>query len=423
MNNRAKRAYDKAMNYYEKGKINTALELCDEILSEGLDNPIVLNLKGLLLYQKGNLDEAVAVWKINIDLNDDNIAKNYIKDSVADEKRLELYKQAEQAIKQFEIDKALKLFNICAESDFNLIKVNTGIAMCYQKKGEFYKAKEYVNKVLSIDKDAITAKIIQKDLKETGIYVESKKTSTKFIIGLTVLLLILVIGVGGYLVTTKLKNEKSLSSTQEEKNSVALEKQNDKNQDGETEIKQNSNSGEVATAESAASNFDKEKLKTLITNNDLDGIYDQLKNVKKESISNEDVEIYNKAINIMKNEGVSKFYESGLKYFNQGEYSAAKASLDKAYTYSEGSSIKEHILFYRASNSANKSDNQNALEQFEDYYRQYPNGVYTQEALYELALINSSVDKEKSKIYANELIKKFPNSIYANDNIKNILKS
>lgn len=46
MDKRAKKAYEKAMNYYEKGKINKALELCEEALSEGLDNPLVLNFKG-----------------------------------------------------------------------------------------------------------------------------------------------------------------------------------------------------------------------------------------------------------------------------------------------------------------------------------------------------------------------------------------
>ena len=62
MNKKAKRAYDKAMDYYEKGKISKALEICEEILSEGLDNSAVLNFKGLLLYQKGNLNEAVTSY-------------------------------------------------------------------------------------------------------------------------------------------------------------------------------------------------------------------------------------------------------------------------------------------------------------------------------------------------------------------------
>ena len=141
MNKKAKRAYNKAMDYYEKGKINKALEICEDVLSEGLDNPAVLNFKGLLLYQKGNLTEAITAWKINRDLNNDDIAKNYIKDAMADERRLDLYKQAEKALRQLKVDMALDLFNRCSESDFNAIKVNTGIAMCYQKKVIYIKLK------------------------------------------------------------------------------------------------------------------------------------------------------------------------------------------------------------------------------------------------------------------------------------------
>ena len=110
MNKKAEKAYDKAMDYYEKGRINKALEICEEVILEGLDNPVVLNFKGLLLYQKGNLNEAITVWKINGDFNNDDIAKNYIKDAIADEERLELYRQGEKALKQLKIDKSLDLF-------------------------------------------------------------------------------------------------------------------------------------------------------------------------------------------------------------------------------------------------------------------------------------------------------------------------
>ena len=223
MNKKVKKAYDKAMDYYEKGKINKALEICEEILLEGLDNPDVLNFKGLLLYQKGNLNEAVTVWKINKDLNNDDIAKNYIKDAIADEKRLDLYRQGEQALKQLKIDKALELFKRCAESDFNAIKVNTGIAMCYQKKGDFYKAKEYVDKALSIDKNAITAKIIEKELKEDGVYLESKNSSKGFLIGITSLFVVIAIAAGGYLIISKFKDKDLTNNIEEAKSNEVIE--------------------------------------------------------------------------------------------------------------------------------------------------------------------------------------------------------
>lgn len=421
MDKRIKKAYNKAMDYYEKGEINKALELCEEILSEGLDNPRILNFKGLLLYQKGSLNEAVTVWRINKTLNNNEIAKKYMKDVVADEYRVELYKQGEQALKQYKIDKALELFEKCAESDFNCIKVNSGIARCYQRRGELLKAKEYVDKVLSIDKNAVTARAIQNELKDNGIYTESKKLSKKVIIGLAIFISLII--TGSYYFMSK-SSKKDISNN---KNIVSDEEksENDSSSQERTEnIEEEKQKPLVEQVkEPVSTNFDREKTKTLIDNNDLSGVYEQLKNVKKELLGSDDLEVYNRAVDLMKNQGVSSFYESGLNAFNQGDYQSAKDFLDKAYTYCEGSYLKEHILFYIGSNLYNLSDNRNASVQLEEYCKQYPAGVYIEEALYKLALSSDSIDKEKSKVYANKLMKDFPNSIYANDNIARIINS
>lgn len=429
MNRKSKKSYEKAVEYYEKGKINKALELCEEVLSGGLDNSVVLNFKGLLLYQKGNLNEAVMVWKINKDLNDDNIAKKYIKDSILDKNRLELYKQGQEALNQLKVDKALDLFKKCAESDFNSIKVNTGIAMCYQKKGEFYKASEYVNKALHIDKDSITAKGIEKKLKEDGLYFETRKSlKIPFIIIISLFITVLII-VGSYEVISKYKDkifssEIDHSVIDKSLNENSLNSKNSESEDEKNEEMNLDDTLKKTTKEEPQTiYFDKEKLKILISNNDLDGIYEQLENFKGKLMNDEDSEVYNNAVSIIKEEGVSKFYDYGLWYFNNGNYTQAKISLDKAYTYCEGNSLKEHILFYRASNSLKESENEVALSQYEEYYNQYPQGTYVQEALYELSLLSNSIDKDKSKHYANILIDNFPDSIYINDNIKYIVQN
>lgn len=429
MDKMAKKAYEKAMDFYEKGKINKALNLCEEILSEGLDNPAVLNFKGLLLYQKGNLNEAITVWKINKEINNNNIADNYIKASAMDEKRVELYKQAEYALKQLKVDMALELLKECAESDFNCIKVSTGIALCYQKKGDLYRAKEYVDKALSIDEEATTAKIIEKELRSNGIYRDSKKSSKGILIAITIIFVVIAIGTSGYSIMLKFGNTNSANNIEEIKNNRIESEDNTSNENKELDVQEktssnsNNKSDEKTIEQVQNTGFDKEKFKTLINNNDLNEIYEQLKNVKENSLSAEDNELYKKAVTIMENEGVPKFYEYGLGYFNQSNYSSARIELDKAYAYCEGNGLKEHILFYRASNSYKLSDDNVAIGQFEEYYSQYPNGVYIQESLYDLTLLNNQVDHEKSKKYANILIKNFPNSIYANNNIRSIAGS
>lgn len=429
MNRKAKKAYDKAMDLYEKGKINKALEICEEALSEGLDNSLVLNFKGLLLYQKGDLNGAITVWKINEEVNNDHTAKNYIRDSMIDKKRLDLYKQGEQAIKKFKIDEALGLFRRCAESDFNSIKVNTGIAICYQKKGDLYKAKEYVDKALSIDEDAITAKLIEKQLKEDGMYLEVEKSSEGFLIVITILVVIFAIAAAGYSIMFKFKNTNLGNRIEESKSNEVAEKNNVTTENKESEIQERTGenldaySNDINKEEPKYLALDKEKLKVLIANGDLDSIYEQIRNVKEELADGEDAELYKQAIELIKTQGVSKFYEYGLWYFNEGNYTDARISLDKAYAYCEGNNLKEHILFYRASSSLKESDSNSAIVQYEEYYNQYPNGVYIQEVLYELALLSNPVKLEKSKFYANALMNNFPDSIYINDNIASISRS
>lgn len=429
MNKKAQKAYGKAMDCYEKGKINKALEICEEILSEGLDNAPVLNFKGLLLYQKGNLSEAVTVWSINQDINNDEMARNYIKDSEADKNRLDLYKQGEKALSQLKIENALEAFNKCAESGFNAIKVNIGIGMCYQKKGDFYRAKEYIDKALRIDESAVAAKIIDKELKENGVYSETSNSSKGALILITSLIVIAVLAAGVYIFMTKFKN-KGIFQVANETNSIqASEEQNDKpaeNKDDEQEkiqeVQRDNSNGIVKDVEQNKS-INAERLKSLVVANDFDGIYEELNNVKTELVSSQDSEIYNKAVKLMENEGATKFYDYGLWYFNQGNYKDAGISLDKAYKYCEGNAYKQHILFYRASNSLKMRDEKSALKQYEEYYSQYSKGVYTDEALYQLALLTDADDKAKSKKYASMLMNNFPKSIYVNDKIAAIVRS
>ena len=81
-----------------------AIELCEKGISNSLKDAKILNLKGLLLYTKGKLEEAIALWKINKDYNNNSIAKAYIEDSKNDFNRYLLCKEAESLINNLYID-------------------------------------------------------------------------------------------------------------------------------------------------------------------------------------------------------------------------------------------------------------------------------------------------------------------------------
>ena len=66
--------YEKALSLYNNGNIDKAIELCEKGISNSLKDGKILNLKGLLLYTQGRLEEANALWKMNKDYNNDSIA-------------------------------------------------------------------------------------------------------------------------------------------------------------------------------------------------------------------------------------------------------------------------------------------------------------------------------------------------------------
>ena len=426
MNYEWTRLYNKAMNFYNNGYINKSLKICEKILGDNLSNSEALNLKGLILYQKGLLKDAQIIWKLNFDLNNDKIAEKYIENSKNDHKKEKVYIEAEQNLKNMNIDKALSLFRECEQSDFNYINVNTGIAMCYQRKGDNSRTKEYIDKVLLIDNDSITANIIKKDLVDLGIYPNNKNITRKDFIIIVVIVIIGLISVVGYHVYGKI-NANNLNEQYSENN---IE------EDNETKvvsnIEANDNISEINLDEVNKQNnlqtgnenriFNSEDVLLSIKDGDLDKLYEQLYDVSKESILEEDLELYNKAIDLLKTEGVSKFYEYGVWYFNNENYESAKEELDKAYMYSDESYLKEHIVFYKASNASQMGNNIDALKLYKEYYSLYPNGTYIEGVLYELALLTNTTNKNMGKEYANELISNYPNSLYINDYIKEIVK-
>lgn len=417
MNKKSKKAYDKAMDYYEKGQINKALDICEIALSENLKNSAILNLKGLLLYQKGDLKEAVTVWKINKDFNNDNIAKNYIKDSLADEKRLEIYITAEIELKNLKIDSAINLLKKCAESDFNAIKVNTALGLCYQKKGDFKLAQEYINKALSLDVNSDTAKTIKRNLIAMGVYKKERKSYKRIIIKV---IIICLIAISTYM-TINILNDKKVVTKNEQIDKI--EKLENNNKIDSEDIKSDEEEQIRTDSVNAGKYLNKDKLTILLQDKDLDGIYEEIKDFKLDSLNIEDKGMYRQAVDILKNEGVQSFYNKGITFFNEKSYESATIEFEKAYIYCGESYLKEHIMYYKATTSLKKAMDTVAVQEYEEYYNEYNNGVYTESVLYELALMTERIDKEKSRKYANQLVSNYPNSIYINEYINGIINN
>ncbi|MGG7178913.1 tetratricopeptide repeat protein [Clostridium paraputrificum] len=413
MSNKQKnKLYIKATGYYEKGEIDKALETCEEAISENLKDSAILNLKGLLLYIKGDLQGALTSWRINADFNDDSMAKGYIKDVKKDKERLDLYNKSEELIKKIKIDEAIILLNKCLESDFNSIKVNIALARCYLRKGEYSTASVYITKALDIDRNNQIAKVLAKELKEfAGIELEVVRKQF-WIKPMLVAILVGIICIVGIKVYNMSWNNADNSNVAEE-----LDKHQEENIDS---IKENDEEEKGETKVEALVNID--EIEKSINNKDYSSLYELLKNLNANGLKGKEKALYVKGVEILETEGVDTFYKSGMNFYEKGELTLAKDEFYKAYKYGKESYLYPHIVFFNAVVNEKSNNNLESIKYYEEYYQNYKDGNYIEETLYKLALLYKEEDIDKSIGFATELRNSNPNSIYNNDTISNLLE-
>ncbi|EEH96471.1 tetratricopeptide repeat protein [Clostridium tertium] len=388
MKNNNKKEYKKALNLYNNGYIDKAIEICEIGISRSLEDSNLLNLKGLLLYLKGELEEAISLWKINKYHNDDEIAKAYLKDIEIDFNRRELFKESEELIRNLNIDEALQILMICKESDYNSINVNNALAICYMRKGEYVECQKCIDKVFSVDKYNIEAKSIKKEIDEI---LNIKSNSSVVIKSIIITGIICIIITSGILIKGKL--------------------QNGFKDDAENNFEVVNKSGEVDASESIdVSNLDtnSESINTSTkeSSNDIDK--------KEDSNLNE---------HILNEDEIRENYMKATDSFDEEKYNDTKVILESTIIYAENSHLNDDIMFLLASTYEKLGDNNEAIKNFEKYISSYENGNYIEESYYKIALLYRDLNKDKSKYYAKELISKYSNSIYNNTNIIDILNN
>ena len=411
--------YIKAINYFNDGQMEKALLKCEEGISNSLSNKAILNLKGLLLYLKGDLNAAITTWKINSDFNDDSIAKNYLKDSKKDKERVTIYKEGETLLKKMFIDEAIEKFKVCMESDFNSLNVNSALAVCYLKKGEYSLASVHISKVLEIDRNNSIAIKIAKELDEfAGIKLEIMNKSylgKKIAIAITLIIIIVICGFSyanlnrnGDSDSIIVNQDKDSEPKTEEQNEISGNNVNEEAEKGET------NSNILA---------DTEALKNAIAKEDYESIYTIINPITSTNkLDKNQKESYDKAKEILEVKGTEYFYKKAVALFKENKFELSKGELIKAYTYGSKSYLYQHEMFYLGAVNEKLNDNKGAIDYYETYYRSYKDGSYSESVIYELAILYKQEDLTKSKQYAKELVNKYPKSIYNNKNISDLLK-
>lgn len=365
------KGYDKALSLFNEGNIDKAIEICDREMSKDLTNSNVINLKGLLLYLKGELEDSIALWNINKDYNDDNISSSYIKDIQKDFKRKELYEEAKELIKSLDIDKAIDILNLCSESDFNSININNDLALCYYKKGDYEKVREYLEKVFSLDKNNSTAKEINGELKSIYKYTDKKDVVNKLFLGsLMAIGIILIIFIG---------NKKFIN--------YKVEK---------IDIAQNFNN-----------------IETVVDNQNI------VNNETKQDTSEQEVSTRKD----LTDDEIRENYIMATELYDEENYENVKDILEDTISNLKGGHLDDDIIFLLGATYENLGYNDKAIEVFDKYIKEYVDGSYIEEVYYRAALLYKNKDIDISKNYANKILINYPDSIYNNSYVEEIMSS
>ncbi|WP_027633216.1 tetratricopeptide repeat protein [Clostridium hydrogeniformans] len=433
MKNNSNKVYKKALRYYEKGEINKALSLCEKEISKDISNREILNLKGLILYLRGDLKGSKYIWKVNHEANKDNIAKKYLESLSGDEERERQFLNALKLSNSNSIRQAYAMVEKCMDSDFNSINVNNLYASLCLKLMEYDKAVKSLEKILKIDKNNKEALLLRKEVGELGVTKKNKSNKVKLVI-MSASVIIIMCGVSYEFIkrfnifnsvpivsksdSNKDNSEKSDNETghvdlKEESNSKDKESNNNPIEVNKNDEEKNSNENVV--------DFNSKEVKDKISNKDYKYINNIIKSYKNKDLKINDKIVLNSAIEFMDKEGLELAYKEASKLIKDKKFKEAAPLLHIAEEYSGNSYLKPHILYMSGFLRESTEDVENALKYYKEYVDKYKDGEYREEVLYRMALIYKGVDKSLSVKYAEALRGEFPNSMYNNSNIKNIL--
>lgn len=403
--NKSKKIYKKALLCFQKGYIDKSIDLCEQSISMDIRNNAALDLKGMLLYFKGNLDEAKAIWKVNAYNNNDGAAKKYLEDISDDEKRLNCYIKALKCIKKVEIEEALEFLDECSKSSYNCINVNNNMALCYIKQGKYEKAVSKIDDVLKIDKNNEVALKNEKKLVNIGI-MKNRIDASKIFKVLTAVVLVIIMILGAFEVKNHIKNRK-----------ISIKKVI-KKEPSKSRVKPSIKKEKVVKEEI----FNSSELQKAIDNKDFNKIYEYEEKWKdKNNLGVNDKVLLSKALDVLTGDGVQYFYKNGTNIIQNKDYEGGKQSLLKAYEYGEKSYLYPDIIYFLAETYKNTNDAQNAINYYSMYDQKFSKGSYEETVLYNLAILNKDVNIEAAKRYGNKLSNSYPESIYNNSNISDII--
>ncbi|WP_392486047.1 tetratricopeptide repeat protein [Haloimpatiens sp. FM7315] len=423
--------YKRSIELYEKGYIDKAINICNKSVGINRKNKSSMSFLGLLYYLKGDLNLAKKNWDMNYKYNKDMVSKKYLENIEQDKIRYKLYIEAVRFYNKLKINEALEILNKCEDSDFNSINVHNYLCFCHIKKGNYEKAIISLDKVLSLDRKNAIALENKKMLVNYGIM---KRKISLNRVSIWIALLVVIVASSFAVKNLYFNNKKAQISVnnkvykdEHKKNKESLKTTSTKKEKEKTNTKIKENKEIVkkkTVAESSKTDkFNMDAVKKYCDNSDFNSLYNYINLYKRNSLTINEKVAYDKGVELLKTKGVEYFYNNSLENIKSHRVNEAKTSLIKAYSYSKGSFLREHIVYFLGDTYEKDEDAKNALKYYSEYYKDNPKGSYIEAVIYKLAILNNYEDKTLSKKYAKELTYSYPKSIFNNSKIKEILNN
>lgn len=384
--------YKKALLYYNEGKLQKALDLCyskDDLI---IENSSLLNLKGLMSYLKGEMNESRRCWNLSYKKFSDPISEKYLIDSVNDEELWKSYVRGVKHAKALNITNAIFELEQCKmKSAFNTINVNNQLTQCYLKKANYDEAILCINEVLAIDSNNKEAKENKKKLIDLNIV---KSDNRKKIIGISIIIIALIIIISCYFIFRKSIETPKFA----DKLPMSSKEQVDKLQ---TELSKNYNDEKL----------DVDKISTLVEKKDFKGLNDELDkwSLRENTLSVNEKIMFKSGKNFMDSNAGEYFYRLAFGLSKSGDYKGAIEYYNIGLKYGVGEFPYEHALYMLGVAYNKNNDYDNSIKIFERYYKEYKaktyinDGNYIEDVLRYLVNMTKDIDNEKYQKYSEEL--------------------
>ena len=407
---KSKKFYLKAKKFYDSGELDKSIEYCNYSVGENIKNPSALNLKGLILYLRGDIESSQKIWELNLRINRDSVSSIYLNNLKDDEDVMKKFISAQKLYQSSNVEEAVIRFKEIEDESFNSINTFSKLAQCYCYLGDKEQAKKYVNKVLSMDKKNTEVKKVARTLYPV-------KEARKYIIPI-VCVLFLVFGINNFWQEDKSSNKSTYNKV------VTLEgnKEQVSKENTPTATIAGGNTNEVVETTNTEDGVPVVEMKHAIDSLDLYKLNDLYIANKEKGKNLTEKNLLIECENILKRQGVQQFYEQGYKCIEENNPQEALKYLKIAHRYSEENYLNEHIEYFIGIAYKSIGDSDNFVKSFEEYVNKYPEGNYITTVLYDLATFYLEIDLEKSKHYEEILYNDYGDSDMNNSVIKEIVQ-